>query len=489
MIFYVIGTVKSRNSTATTSSSSTSSTTTILSQPPQIPNLLQLNLESLWPKINNISSEETSIEQEEIEEEKSGQETEEEEEEGARSTPSSTSGTGSDPSGSRSEQGSGKSKRKSFQPKKLEPDQEEEEEEDVSCGEETTQQQQQQTNQNNSFLEAHRKIYSAFLEQQRSRIIGNLAQQQKGDQVDQQQNKKEMNVEQLVESLKSEIYDNMQEKKPASKPMLPPGVPPIFHHPMFAALAAAQNNQIFGAPQQAIGGGIFPPFNAFQAFQNAMLRRNLENEEPRKKRMKLEPFPPTMVGHPMFGTDRENSPSNSDDGDFGCYDGCGNGGGGANSTLTPMHLRKAKLMFFYTRYPNSNLLKSYFPDIRFNKNNTAQLVKWFSNFREFYYIQMEKFGRQLLAEGVRSRDEIYVTKDSELFKVLNTHYNRNNHIKAPDNLLFVVQETLREFYDAIRLGKDVEPSWKKTIYKIINRMDDQIPEFFKEPNFLDRLEG
>ena len=50
-------------------------------------------------------------------------------------------------------------------------------------------------------------------------------------------------------------------------------------------------------------------------------------------------------------------------------------------TLTPMHLRKAKLMFFYTRYPNSGILKIYFPDVSFNKNNTAQLVKWFSNFR------------------------------------------------------------------------------------------------------------
>uniref|UniRef100_A0A182EQ55 Prospero domain-containing protein n=2 Tax=Onchocerca ochengi TaxID=42157 RepID=A0A182EQ55_ONCOC len=93
-------------------------------------------------------------------------------------------------------------------------------------------------------------------------------------------------------------------------------------------------------------------------------------------------FPPTMVGHPLygggtFGTDDRDSPINSDDAsDCGPYD--GNIGG--SSTLTPMHLRKAKLMFFYTRYPNSSLLKSYFPDIRFNKNNTAQLVKWFSNF-------------------------------------------------------------------------------------------------------------
>ena len=52
-----------------------------------------------------------------------------------------------------------------------------------------------------------------------------------------------------------------------------------------------------------------------------------------------------------------------------------------NATLTPMHLRKAKLMFFWVRYPSSAILKMYFPDIKFNKNNTAQLVKWFSNFR------------------------------------------------------------------------------------------------------------
>ena len=46
-----------------------------------------------------------------------------------------------------------------------------------------------------------------------------------------------------------------------------------------------------------------------------------------------------------------------------------------------MHLRKAKLMFFWTRYPSSAVIKMYLPDIKFNKNNTAQLVKWFSNFR------------------------------------------------------------------------------------------------------------
>lgn len=59
-----------------------------------------------------------------------------------------------------------------------------------------------------------------------------------------------------------------------------------------------------------------------------------------------------------------------------------------------MHLRKAKLMFFWVRYPSSAVLKMYFPDIKFNKNNTAQLVKWFSNFRwvecnVFYFGEFE----------------------------------------------------------------------------------------------------
>ncbi|KRZ51498.1 Homeobox protein prospero [Trichinella nativa] len=159
-----------------------------------------------------------------------------------------------------------------------------------------------------------------------------------------------------------------------------------------------------------------------------------------------------------------------------------------NTTLTPMHLRKAKLMFFYTRYPSSVLLKAFFPDIRFNKNNTAQLVKWFSNFREFYYIQMEKYARQAVSEGARSEADITVSVDSELYKVLNLHYNRNNHVQAPASFRRVVEATLHEFFNAVLSGRDAEPSWKKSIYKVIARMDDQIPEYFKSPNFLEQLE-
>ncbi|KAG5897946.1 hypothetical protein JTB14_021126 [Gonioctena quinquepunctata] len=159
-----------------------------------------------------------------------------------------------------------------------------------------------------------------------------------------------------------------------------------------------------------------------------------------------------------------------------------------SSTLTPMHLRKAKLMFFWVRYPSSAVLKMYFPDIKFNKNNTAQLVKWFSNFREFYYIQMEKYARQAVSEGVKNADDLHVGGDSELYRVLNLHYNRNNHIEVPSNFRFVVEQTLREFFKAIQEGRDTEQSWKKSIYKIISRLDDAVPEYFKSPNFLEQLE-
>ncbi|CAI9730433.1 prospero homeobox 1 [Octopus vulgaris] len=152
-----------------------------------------------------------------------------------------------------------------------------------------------------------------------------------------------------------------------------------------------------------------------------------------------------------------------------------------------MHLRKAKLMFFYVRYPSSAILKVFFPDIRFNKNNTAQLVKWFSNFREFYYIQMEKYAKQAISEGYKNSEDLVVTTDSELYRVLNLHYNRNNQIEVPENFRIVVQATLREFFKAISSGKDSEQSWKKAIYKIISRMDDTLPEFFKSPNWMEQL--
>ncbi|XP_047201732.1 prospero homeobox protein 2 isoform X1 [Girardinichthys multiradiatus] len=152
--------------------------------------------------------------------------------------------------------------------------------------------------------------------------------------------------------------------------------------------------------------------------------------------------------------------------------------------LTPSHLKKAKLMFFYTRYPSSNVLKTFFPDVKFNRCITSQLIKWFSNFREFYYIQMEKFARQAIAEGVRDVKDITVSRDSELFRALNMHYNKANDFHVPNRFLEVAEITLHEFYNAISAAKDSDSSWKKAIYKVICKLDSEIPEEFKTSSYL-----
>lgn len=61
-------------------------------------------------------------------------------------------------------------------------------------------------------------------------------------------------------------------------------------------------------------------------------------------------------------------------------------------------------------------------------------------------------------------------------------------VQVPQNFRYVVEQTLREFYKSIQAGKDTEQSWKKSIYKIISRLDDPVPEYFKSPNFLEQLE-
>ncbi|XP_030921830.1 prospero homeobox protein 2 [Geospiza fortis] len=147
--------------------------------------------------------------------------------------------------------------------------------------------------------------------------------------------------------------------------------------------------------------------------------------------------------------------------------------------LTPGHLKKAKLMFFFTRYPSSTLLKTYFLDVQFSRCITSQLIKWFSNFREFYYIQVEKFARQALLEGVVDACTLQVSRDSELFRALNMHYNKGNDFEVPGRFLEVASLTLQEFFSAVRAGKDADPSWKKPIYKIISKLDSDIPEGFK----------
>ncbi|KAK0149261.1 Prospero homeobox protein 2 [Merluccius polli] len=150
-----------------------------------------------------------------------------------------------------------------------------------------------------------------------------------------------------------------------------------------------------------------------------------------------------------------------------------------NDGLTTSHLKKAKLMFFYTRYPSSLVLKTFFYDVQFTRCITSQLIKWFSNFREFYYIQMEKQARQAVAEGVPHARALTVGRESELFRALNMHYNKASDFQVPERFLEVAEVTLREFYVAVSLGRDSDPSWKKPIYKVICKLDSNVPEEFK----------
>ncbi|XP_030576746.1 prospero homeobox protein 1-like [Archocentrus centrarchus] len=153
-----------------------------------------------------------------------------------------------------------------------------------------------------------------------------------------------------------------------------------------------------------------------------------------------------------------------------------------NEGLTTNHLKKAKLMFFYTRYPSSLMLKMCFHDVQFTRSITSQLIKWFSNFREFYYIQMEKFARHALIEGVADVRGLTVGRESELFRALNRHYNKGSDFQVPERFLEVAEITLREFYVAISMGKDRDPSWKKAIYKVICKLDMDVPAEFKSPH-------
>ncbi|CAL8316159.1 unnamed protein product [Merluccius merluccius] len=155
------------------------------------------------------------------------------------------------------------------------------------------------------------------------------------------------------------------------------------------------------------------------------------------------------------------------------------GNSGSKDGLTTSHLKKAKLMFFYTRYPSSLVLKTFFYDVQFTRCITSQLIKWFSNFREFYYIQMEKQARQAVAEGVPHARALTVGRESELFRALNMHYNKASDFQVPERFLEVAEVTLREFYVAVSLGRDSDPSWKKPIYKVICKLDSNVPEEFK----------
>lgn len=58
---------------------------------------------------------------------------------------------------------------------------------------------------------------------------------------------------------------------------------------------------------------------------------------------------------------------------------------------------------------------------------------------------MEKYARQAVSEGVKSSDDLHIGGDSEIYRVLNLHYNRNNHIEVSFNSIFPCKSLLLYF--------------------------------------------
>ncbi|XP_044197616.1 prospero homeobox 3 isoform X2 [Thunnus albacares] len=272
---------------------------------------------------------------------------------------------------------------------------------------------------------------------------------------------------------------------PAPPPPPPPPPPPLplpllhysmqqlfsrsLHHPQLPHLPPSRKDYLNSDP--------FLEFSSHPSFPPLPLLGHLD---------------PSLARHAHGGRERERGMR----GDGGMRGGGGMDGGelyltagGTQEGLSPCHLKKAKLMFFYARYPSSNTLKTYFPDVKFNRCVTSQMIKWFSNFREFFYIQMERFARQAVREALirdgaprlGRESQLRVGRDTELYRILNMHYNKSNVYQVPERFIEVSEVALREFYSAIWTGRDSDPCWKKGIYKIICKLDSPVPDAFRLP--------
>lgn len=108
-----------------------------------------------------------------------------------------------------------------------------------------------------------------------------------------------------------------------------------------------------------------------------------------------------------------------------------------------------------------------------NCTNLRQIILWditnsdlIYRFRysEFYYIQIEKYARQAVSEGVKSPEDLHVGGDSEIYRVLNLHYNRNNHIEVSVESILFIRFLHRH---SISIGQGIRTAFVKTSYDTI----------------------
>lgn len=99
-------------------------------------------------------------------------------------------------------------------------------------------------------------------------------------------------------------------------------------------------------------------------------------------------------------------------------------------------------------------------------------LRYRSSFRTVDFETME--------DGVRCAERLFSC-------LLSLHLHRltfSLDFQVPDRFLEVAEITLHEFFNAIYLGKDSDPSWKKAIYKVICKLDSDVPEEFKTSSYL-----
>lgn len=98
-----------------------------------------------------------------------------------------------------------------------------------------------------------------------------------------------------------------------------------------------------------------------------------------------------------------------------------------------------------------------------------------------------------MSDFEKTEDGLYNTKclfslliEKQLIFTGFTHFisTFSPQLQVPDRFLEVAEITLHEFYNAIYASKDSDPSWKKAIYKVICKLDSDVPEEFKTSSYL-----
>lgn len=98
---------------------------------------------------------------------------------------------------------------------------------------------------------------------------------------------------------------------------------------------------------------------------------------------------------------------------------------------------------------------------------------------------MEKYARQAVSEGIKSPEDLHISGDSEIYRVLNLHYNRNNHIEV--SVLPITQSAHRSICIVLCRIQSKLKSWIDTIF-IIAFNENLIANKLNSPTFTSKIQ-